>query len=207
MAKAIARSGHGCDVAQSGPRCDGCFGLMRETDLLAPGRVGSPAVGRGTTTAPSSPRRWTRCGEPIWTTTVTGEGPAAVFVAVDHCSAECVGVHAHSRARFEALEPIRQGVRRHFGGFAQGHRPWSFGAARPWIAHTCRTSFQKEIGFLGIKEVRPPSSARPRVTAALNGSSGRSRKTCCGCATSRRSRNCADSVGIPRGLQHRPGSC
>src|SRR5262245_21798425 len=54
------------------------------------------------------------------TTTFTGEGPAAVFVAVDHCSVECVGVHAHSRAsRFEALEPIRQGVRRHFGGFAK----------------------------------------------------------------------------------------
>jgi hypothetical protein len=34
---------------------------------------------------------------------------------VDHFTAECVGVHASSRAtRFEALEPIRQGVRRSF---------------------------------------------------------------------------------------------
>src|SRR4051812_47052410 len=42
------------------------------------------------------------------TTTITGEGQAAVFVAVDHCSAECVGIHAAPRAtRFEALEPIR----------------------------------------------------------------------------------------------------
>jgi hypothetical protein len=73
------------------------------------------------------------------TATFTGEGQAAVFIAVDHCSAECVGIHpssglpsdrsrsvgtfasfAHARAtRFEALEPIRQGVRRHFGGFAK----------------------------------------------------------------------------------------
>ena len=54
------------------------------------------------------------------TTTITGEGQAAVFVAVDHCSAECVGIHAHARAtRFQALEPIRQGVRQHFGGFAK----------------------------------------------------------------------------------------
>jgi hypothetical protein len=37
------------------------------------------------------------------TTTIT-EGSAAVFVAVDHCSAECVGIHAHARAtHFEAL--------------------------------------------------------------------------------------------------------
>jgi hypothetical protein len=32
----------------------------------------------------------------IWgtdlTTTITGEGQAAVFIAVDHCSAECVGI-------------------------------------------------------------------------------------------------------------------
>ena len=35
--------------------------------------------------------------------------------------AECVGIHAARRAtRFEALGPIRQGVRRCFGGFAQG---------------------------------------------------------------------------------------
>ena len=55
------------------------------------------------------------------TTTLTGEGQVAVFVAVDHCSAECVGIHAARRAtRFEALEPIRQGVRRCLGSFAQG---------------------------------------------------------------------------------------
>src|SRR4051794_1326828 len=54
-------------------------------------------------------------------TAYTGEGPAAVFVAIDHCAAECIGIYAHARAtRFEALEPIRQGVRRHFGGFAKG---------------------------------------------------------------------------------------
>jgi len=47
-------------------------------------------------------------------------GQVAVFVAVDHHNAECVGVHAaHHGTRFEALEPIRQGVRQHFGGFAK----------------------------------------------------------------------------------------
>jgi putative transposase len=76
---------------------------------------------------------------------------AAVFVAVDHCSAECVGIHAARRAtRFEALEPIRQGVRRHFGGFARGI------AAGLALRHDHGSQymagdFQKEIAFLGIE--------------------------------------------------------
>jgi putative transposase len=85
------------------------------------------------------------------TTTFTGEGQASVFIAVDHFTAECVGIHAYARAiRFEALEPVRQGVRRHFGGFAKG------------IAHglTVRHDhgsqyisdhFQEEFAFLGIE--------------------------------------------------------
>ena len=44
-----------------------------------------------------------------------------MFVAVDHHSADCVGIHAaRNGTRFEALEPLRQGVRQHFGGFAEG---------------------------------------------------------------------------------------
>ena len=49
------------------------------------------------------------------TTVTTDEGQVCVFVAVDHCTAECVGIHAaKSGNRFEALEPLRQGVREHF---------------------------------------------------------------------------------------------
>ena len=55
------------------------------------------------------------------TTAWTREGQTAVFIAVDHHNAECVGVHAaHHGTRFEALEPIRQGAREHFGSFAKG---------------------------------------------------------------------------------------
>ena len=40
-----------------------------------------------------------------------------MFIAVDHCSGEFIGTHASSSAsRWEALEPVRQGVTRHFGG-------------------------------------------------------------------------------------------
>ena len=55
------------------------------------------------------------------TTVTVAEGPAFVFVAVDHCTAECIGLHAAKRGtRFEALEPIRQGIRERFGGIGEG---------------------------------------------------------------------------------------
>ena len=121
--------------------------LMRENDLLAPSRAGAPRAHDGTIIPDTIDTMW---GTDL-TTTVTGEGQAAVFVAVDHGSAECVGIHASGRAdRFEALEPLRQGVRRHFGGFAQGiarglavrHDHGS-----QYMAH----DFQKELRFLGTE--------------------------------------------------------
>lgn len=54
------------------------------------------------------------------TTTVTlADGTVTTFMAVDHATAECVGIHAaKSGNRFEALEAIRQVVRECFGGYA-----------------------------------------------------------------------------------------
>ena len=53
----------------------------------------------------------------ITQTVTTSEGRAYVFIAVDHCSGEFIGTHASSSAsRWEALEPVRQGVTQHFGG-------------------------------------------------------------------------------------------
>ena len=44
------------------------------------------------------------------------EGMATVFVAVDHFVGDGVGIHAAPPVtRFEALEPIHQGIREHFG--------------------------------------------------------------------------------------------
>ena len=96
--------------------------LMREHGLLAHQRAGRPRGPRahdGTITTDQIDLMW---GTDL-TSVVTGEGQAAVFVAVDHCSAECVGLHASRSAdRFEALEPIRQGARERFGGFAKERR-------------------------------------------------------------------------------------
>src|SRR3954447_10195558 len=94
--------------------------LMGEHGLLVHQRVGRPHGPRahdGTITTERVDVMW---GSDL-TSVMTGEGQAAVFVAVDHCSAECVGIHASGRAdRFEALEPVKQGVRKHFGSFAKG---------------------------------------------------------------------------------------
>jgi transposase InsO family protein len=124
--------------------------LMRDNDLLAPSRVGSPRGPRshdGTIIPETVDTMW---GTDL-TTTITGEGPAAVFVAVDHCSVECVGVHAAARAtRFEALEPLRQGVREHFGGFAQ-NIACGLSVRHDHGSQYMSDAFQKELGFLGAE--------------------------------------------------------
>ena len=145
--------------------------LMRENDLLAPSRVGSPRGPRshdGTIIPETVDTMW---GTDL-TTTITGEGQAAVFVAVDHCSVECVGIHAAPRAtRFEALEPIRQGVREHFGGFAK-NIACGLSVRHDHGSQYMSDAFQKELEFLGA-ESSPPSSALPKAMAAPNGSSAR----------------------------------
>src|SRR3712207_7391677 len=84
------------------------------------------------------------------TTTVTGEGQVGVFVAVDHCSAECVGIHAARRAtRFEALEPTRQGVRRCLGGFGQGIAR-GLAVRHDHGSQYMSDAFQQEVAFRGI---------------------------------------------------------
>ena len=124
--------------------------LMRENDLLAPGRVGSPRGPRnhdGTIIPETVDTMW---GTDL-TTTFTGEGQAAVFIAVDHFTAECVGIHASARAtRFEALEPIRQGVRRYFGGFAKDIAD-GLAVRHDHGSQYMSDHFQKEIAFLGIE--------------------------------------------------------
>jgi putative transposase len=123
--------------------------LMREHGLLAHQRTGRPHGPRahdGTIVTERVDLMW---GTDL-TSVITGEGQAAVFVAVDHCSAECVGLHASRSAdRFEALEPIRQGVRERFGAFA---KDIAHGLAlrhdhgSQYVSH----HFQSEIRFLGL---------------------------------------------------------
>ena len=123
--------------------------LMREHDLLAPSRVGRPHGPRahdGTIRTERVDAMW---GTDL-TSTLTGEGQASIFVTVDHCSTECIGIHAARRAtRFEALEPLRQGVRACFGAFGAGV------AGGLELRHDHGSQFvaddyQRELAFLGI---------------------------------------------------------
>jgi putative transposase len=90
--------------------------VMKENDLLAPQRpVQRDAHPHdGTIVTDRVDEVW---GTDMTQTVTTQEGRAYVFIAVDHCSGEFIGTHASSSAsRWQALEPIRQGVARHFGG-------------------------------------------------------------------------------------------
>lgn len=122
--------------------------LMRENGLSAarPGRPRGPRNHDGTIIPETLDTMW---GTDMTAAFTTEHGQVAVFVAVDHCSAECVGIHAALRAtRHEALEPVRQGVAEHFGGIGKGT------AAGLAIRHDhgsqyMSRDFQNEIAWLG----------------------------------------------------------
>jgi putative transposase len=91
--------------------------LMRENGLQAAPRMGSPRGPRnhdGTIIPETIDTMW---GTDMTAAVTVEHGQVAVFVAVDHCSAECVGIHAAlNGTRHEALEPVRQGAAERFGG-------------------------------------------------------------------------------------------
>ena len=124
--------------------------LMRGHGLLAHQRAGQlrgPKAHDGTITTDRVDTMW---GTDL-TSVTTGEGQAAVFITVDHCSAECLGIHASRSAdRFEALEPVRQAVRRCHGGFAKGIATGlrlRHDHGSQYVSH----DFQTEVRFLGIE--------------------------------------------------------
>ena len=94
--------------------------IMRENSLLThkrPGRPHGPRAHDGVIKTEAVDVMW---GTDMTTTLTIGEGNTSIFFAIDHCSLECVGIHAAARGtRFEALEPIRQGVRHSFGAFGR----------------------------------------------------------------------------------------
>jgi transposase InsO family protein len=124
--------------------------LTREHGLLAHRRVGAPHGSKAHDGRITTDRVDLMWGTDL-TSVVTGEGQAAVFVAVDHCSAECVGVHASRSAdRFQALEPVRQAVRERFGAFAKAVASGlqlRHDHGSQYVSH----HFQAEIRFLGIE--------------------------------------------------------
>jgi putative transposase len=124
--------------------------LMRTHGLLAHQRAGRPRGPKAHDGTITTDRVDTMWGSDL-TSVMTGEGQAAVFIAVDHCSAECVGIHASRSAdRFQALEPVKQAVRQCHGGFAKGIAAGlrlRHDHGSQYVSH----DFQAEIRFLGIE--------------------------------------------------------
>jgi len=125
--------------------------LMRENQLLAPQRQLAPVVEKshaGSIVTSEPNQMW---GTDATATITVSDGQVTVFAAIDHCTAECVGIHAVKRAtRFEALEPLRQGVREHFGAFG----PQAAAGLRIRHDHGSQymsDHFQQELRFLGME--------------------------------------------------------
>lgn len=125
--------------------------LLRENQLLSPSRQAEPAPSHpheGTIVTAAPNQMW---GTDATATFTDAEGGVTVFAALDHYTAECVGIHAVKKAtRFEALEPIRQGVKEHFGAFSAGS------ATGLRLRHDhgsvyMSDDFQTEIQFLGME--------------------------------------------------------
>lgn len=124
--------------------------VMREADLLSPARQPEPPSAHahdGTIVTDQPNVMW---GTDATAAVTLVEGAATIFAAIDHCTAECVGIHAAKHGdRFEALEPLRQGVRDHFGALAPAV---AVGLA---LRHDhgsvyLSADFQAEISFFGM---------------------------------------------------------
>ncbi len=125
--------------------------LMRENQLLSPARVAAPFRSNpheGTIVAAAPNQMW---GTDATATFTEHEGAVTIFAAIDHCSADCVGIHVVKKAsRFEALEPIRQGMKQYFGGFDSGIAT-GLRLRRDHGSVYMSDDFQSEIRFLGIE--------------------------------------------------------
>ncbi len=142
--------------------------LMGEHGLLAPHRVGRPGrhAHDGTIATAAVDVMW---GTDMTETVTLAEGRARVFVAVDHCSGECVGTHAAASGnRSEALEPVRQGgraapLRRR----RSRRRPRSCAAPRPRLQpHVGRLPGRDPLPrHRGLAVLRPPAGGQRRGRA------------------------------------------
>ena len=124
--------------------------LMRENNLQStkrPKREHTHKIHDGRITTDSPDEMW---GMDATSTITREEGTATIFIAVDHCTQECIGIHASKSGKTEqALEPLRQGVRYTFGNYdvksASG-----LSIRHDHGSQYISKKFQSELRFLGI---------------------------------------------------------
>lgn len=124
--------------------------LMRAADLLGPARQPVPVVARSHEGTIITERPNVMWGTDATASVTVVDGQVTIFGAIDHCTAECVGIHAAIHGtRFEALEPIRQGVREHFGGVAAAVAT-GLTVRHDHGSQYLSDDFQAELRFLGM---------------------------------------------------------
>jgi transposase InsO family protein len=133
--------------------------LLRNQQWLSPARQPEPVrsnTHEGTIVSQRPNQMW---GTDTTATVTVADGPVTIFAAIDHCTAECIGIHAVKKAtRFEALEPIRQGIQQFYGDFSGGTAAGlrlHHDHGSVYLSH----DFQTEIRFLGIEASRLRASA------------------------------------------------
>ena len=140
--------------------------LMRQNGLQAATRMGRPRGPRnhdGTIIPETIDTMW---GTDMTAAFTVEHGQVAVFIAVDHSSAECVGIHAAlDGTRHEALEPVRQGVTERFGSIEK-HAAAGLGIRHDHGSQYMSRDFQKEITWLGATS-SPAFVRAPRLQGLL----------------------------------------
>ena len=159
--------------------------LMRAHGLLAPVRRGHPRgershSGRIRTERPDE--LWGTDASRFWT---KAEGWCWFFAAVDHCASDVVGWHVAKKGdRWAALEPVRQGVRAHMGGFGKAIA-LGLGLRHDWGSQYRARQFSRPRSNGSASARRPPTWASRSATASPNASSGHSRRSASTCTTSK----------------------
>ncbi len=126
--------------------------LMREHGLLAPTRAGRPRGPKAHDGVIITERPDEMWGTDA-TSTLTEEGNATIFFVVDHCTFECLGIHAARRGtRWEALEALRQSVRETMGGYGEGiAAEIGLKLRHDHGSQFISDDYQADLRFLGIK--------------------------------------------------------
>jgi transposase InsO family protein len=125
--------------------------LMKENALLSPQRTakGAPKTHDGTITTDKPLDMWGTDGTQAQT---VEDGTVWIFGAIEHWNAECVGIHASkSGDRFEAMEPVRQGIKKQFGGMASKIAS-GLSLRTDHGSQYTSSYFQQELKFFGVKQ-------------------------------------------------------
>ncbi len=125
--------------------------LMRENGLLVPMRrkhVRGDRTHSGTICTQRPDELWGTDATRFYT---EEDGWCWFFGAIDHCVEDIVGWHvAKTGDRWAALEPVRQGVRKHLGGYAP-KIALGLGLRHDWAPQYTSHRFAAELRWLGIR--------------------------------------------------------